>query len=115
MGDVSADQSPFKDEGARLKALADLTRKATIGAQPLSLDEQQRAGIILGTQFPNVQKVEKDDAGNIRIVRYDEKVAPSVYGPLIAQLNAGARRSSYRAGTSAARAKCAAASTGALA
>ena len=89
MGDVSADQSPFKDEGARLKALADLTRKATIGAQPLSLDEQQRAGIILGTQFPNVQKVEKDDAGNIRIVRYDEKVAPPVYGPLIAQLNAG--------------------------
>jgi len=32
---------------------------------------------------------EKDDAGNIRIVRYDEKVAPPVYGPLIAQLNAG--------------------------
>jgi hypothetical protein len=89
MGDLAADQSPFKDEGARLAALAQLTRKATIGAQPLSLDEQQRAGIILANQFPNVQKVEKDDAGNIRIVRYDEKVAPSVYAPLIAQLNAG--------------------------
>jgi hypothetical protein len=89
MGDVSADQSPFKDEGSRLKALDALTSKVAIGNQPLTADEKQRANILLATNYPNVQKVERDSAGNLRVIGYNEKVVPSVYAPLIAHLNAG--------------------------
>lgn len=89
MGDVSADQSPFKDEGSRLKALDALTSKVAIGNQPLTADEKQRANILLATNYPNVQKVERDGAGNLRVIGYNEKSVPSVYSPLIAHLNAG--------------------------
>lgn len=89
MGELSADQSPFKDQGAQLAALNNLTAKVTIGQQPLTAEEKQRANILVSTLFPNVQKVEKDDAGNLRVVGYNEKVVPPVYGPLLAHLQQG--------------------------
>ena len=89
MGDVSADQSPFKDTGAQLKALEQLQSKVVIGNQALSAEEKQRANILLSTLYPTIQKVEKDDAGNLRVVGYNEKVAPPSFGPLLAHLNQG--------------------------
>jgi hypothetical protein len=88
MGDVSADQSPFKDKGAELSALERLNRQATLGDKPFGLSELQRSAILLNSQFPQAQKVEKDDAGNIRVVGYNEKAIPGVYGPLVAKINA---------------------------
>lgn len=88
MADAPYDQSPYKDKGAELSALEQLNRKATIGQpEQWTLNDQQRAQILLGSQFPQAQKVEKDDAGNIRVVGFNEKVVPPVYAPLIARIN----------------------------
>ena len=89
MGEVSADQNIYKDEGARSAALDALNRKATIGNQEWTLQDQQRAQILLDKAFPQSQKIEKDAGGQFRIVGYNEKVVPPVYGPLIARINAG--------------------------
>jgi hypothetical protein len=88
MGDAPFDQSPYKDKGAELNALEALNRKATIGQpEQWTLNDQQRSQILLSSQFPQAQKVEKDDSGNIRVVGFNEKVVPPVYAPLIARLN----------------------------
>jgi hypothetical protein len=89
MGDLSADASPFKDKGAETAALEQLNRKATVNAAaPFSLTDLQRSAILINSQFPQAQKIEKDDAGGIRVVGYNEKAIPAVYGPLIAKINA---------------------------
>lgn len=89
MGELPADQSPYKDNGAQLRALQALNEKAARGER-LSETEQQRANILFNSQFPLTQKLEKDDAGNMRPVMIREKQPPSSFGPLLGQLGMGA-------------------------
>jgi hypothetical protein len=89
MSDISSDQGPYKDKGSELTALEQLNNKATIG-QPFNLTDMQRSAILLNSQFPLAQKIEKDDAGNIRAITYNEKAVPAVFAPLIAKLNEAA-------------------------
>ena len=88
MGELPADQSPYKDNGAQLKALEQLNARATRG-EVLSEIDKQRANILFNSQFPMTQKLEKDDAGNLRPVMIREKQPPSSFGPLLGQLGMG--------------------------
>jgi len=89
MGEAPFDQSPYKDKGAETAALEQLNRQATIGNKPFNVTDLQRAAILLNSQFPQAQKVERDNAGNLRVIGYNEKAIPPVYTPLVAKINAG--------------------------
>ena len=86
-GELPADQSPYKDNGAQLKALEALN--AAAAKRQLTQTEAERAHILFNSQFPLTQKLEKDDAGNMRPVMIREKQPPSSFAPLLGQLGMG--------------------------
>jgi hypothetical protein len=87
MGELPADQSPYKDNGAQLKALEALN--AAAAKRQLTQTEIERSHILFNSQFPLTQKLEKDDAGNMRPVMIREKQPPSSFAPLLGQLGMG--------------------------
>ena len=80
------ENSAYKDP---LNSLEGLNKKVAIDGLQLSPTEAARAAILINKEYPLAQKIEKDDAGNITRITYNEKAVPPVFAALVNHLNTG--------------------------